>query len=208
MEPELVFYTHPMSRARIVRWMLEEVGETYRDEPLDYGGSMKSPEYLRINPMGKVPAIRHGDTVVTEVAAICAYLADAFPAAGLAPEPARRGAYYRWLFFLAGPFEAATSNRFLGFETPADKEPTVGYGRYENLVDTLEQAVSASEYIAGDRFTAADVVAGSVLGWFLHLEMLEPRPAFVAYAGRVSDREARRRAEAIDDALQAEAGSG
>jgi glutathione S-transferase len=112
MTDELVFYTHPMSRGRIVRWMLEEAGCTYRTEIVEYGTNMKAPGYLAINPMGKVPAIRHGDTVVTEAAAICAYLADAFPAAGLAPPAGDplRGTYYRWLFFAAGPIEAAASN--------------------------------------------------------------------------------------------------
>jgi glutathione S-transferase len=108
MAQELVFYTNPMSRGRIVRWMLEEVGVPYRTEILAYGPAMKAESYRRINPMGKVPAIVHGETVVTECAAICAYLADAFPAAGLAPPLAERGAYYRWLFFAAGPAEAAS----------------------------------------------------------------------------------------------------
>ena len=100
MSGELVLYTHPMSRGRIVRWMLEEVGQPYRTELVDYGTSMKAAEYLAVNPMGKVPTLRHGNTVVTECAAICAYLADAFPAADLAPPPASpmRGPYYRWLF--------------------------------------------------------------------------------------------------------------
>ncbi len=116
MSDELVFYTNPMSRGRTVRWMLEEVGQPYRTELLDYAGAMKAPGYLAINPMGKVPALTHGASVVTEGSAICAYLADAFPDAGLAPpmgDP-RRGTYYRWLFFAAGPFEAAVINQVLG----------------------------------------------------------------------------------------------
>src|SRR6516162_8649199 len=113
MADELVFYTNPQSRGRIVRWMLEEIGQPYRTEILEYGTTMKAPAYLAINPMGKVPAIRHGDTVVTEGAAICAYLADAFPDAGLAPplHDHRRGPYYRWLFFAAGPLETALVNK-------------------------------------------------------------------------------------------------
>src|SRR5260370_19467928 len=109
MTDELVFYTNPMSRGRIVRWMLEEVGQPYRTEILDYAAQMKSPEYLAVNPMGKVPALRHGDVVVTEAGAICAYLADAFPKAGLAPQPGdkARGTYYRWMYFAAGPVEQA-----------------------------------------------------------------------------------------------------
>src|SRR6202007_3460787 len=107
MTDDLVFYTHPMSRGRIVRWMLEEVGQPYRTVILDYATTLKGPEYLAINPMGKVPAIKHGDVVVTEAAAICAYLADAFPQAGLAPPAGEGGAYYRWLFFGAVPVAAA-----------------------------------------------------------------------------------------------------
>jgi glutathione S-transferase len=109
MAEELVFYTHPMSRGRIVRWMLEELGQPYRTEVLEYGKSMKAPAFLAINPMGKVPTITHGGTVVTEGAAICAYLADAFPQAGLAPALGdhARAAYFRWMFYVAGPFAKA-----------------------------------------------------------------------------------------------------
>src|SRR6266576_6243541 len=114
MTDELTFYTHPMSRGRVVRWMLEEIGQPYCTELLEYGTTMKAPAYLAINPMGKVPAIRHGDTVVTEAAAICAYLADAFPEAELAPAADERAPYYRWMFFAAGPLEMAVTNRALG----------------------------------------------------------------------------------------------
>lgn len=140
MSDELIFYTHPMSRGRVVRWMLEEVGQSYRTELLDYGTSMKAPAYLSINPMGKVPAIRHGDVVVTELAAICAYLADAFPEAQLAPPPSDRlrGSYYRWLFFAAGPIEAAASNRALGFVVPEGRERMMGYGTYADVANALE----------------------------------------------------------------------
>src|SRR5258706_12464582 len=130
MADELTFYTHPMSRGRIVRWMLEEIGQPYRTELLDYGTTMKAPAYLSINPMGKVPAIRHGDTVVTEAAAICAYLADAFPAAGLAPPAGDRlrGPYYRWMFFAAGPLEAAVTNKPLGVAGPPRGRGMAGDG--------------------------------------------------------------------------------
>jgi glutathione S-transferase len=142
MANNLVFYTNPMSRGRIVRWMLEEVGEPYKTELLEYGTTMKAPDYLAINPMGKVPALRHGDAVITESAAICAYLADAFPAAKLAPPPGDRdrGPYYRWLFFAAGPLEAAVINNFLGVEVPPDKRPMVGSAACR-VLDTVEQAV-------------------------------------------------------------------
>src|SRR5581483_5500245 len=179
MADELVFYTNPMSRGRLVRWMLEEVGQPYRTEILDYATTMKAPAYLAINPMGKVPALRHGDSVVTECAAICAYLADAFPAAGLAPPPGDRlrGPYYRWLFFAAGPIEQAAFNRALGFVVPPDKEPMIGYGRYDLVLDTLEGAVSQGEYLVGSRFSAADVYLGSHLVFGMQFGTTEKRPA-------------------------------
>jgi glutathione S-transferase len=203
MADELVFYTNPMSRGRIARWMLEELGRPYRTEILDYGTSMKAPAYLEVNPMGKVPAIRHGDTVVTETGAICAYLADAFPDAGLAPPPGdpRRGPYYRWMFFAAGPVETAVSNKALGFEVPSDRRGMVGYGSFEDVMDALELAVSRSEYLAGDRFTAADVYLGSQIGWGLLFGTMEKRPAFQTYFDRISARPAALRAREIDDAL-------
>ncbi|ONG53809.1 glutathione S-transferase [Pseudoroseomonas deserti] len=203
MAEDLVFYTHPMSRGRVVRWMLEELGQPYRTELLDYGGSMKAPAYLAVNPMGKVPAIRHGGTVVTEGAAICAYLADAFPAAALAPPPGdpRRGPYYRWLFFAAGPMEAAVVNRSLGFELPPGKERMAGYGSYADVMNAAEQAVGQGLYLAGDSFTAADLYFGAHLGWGMQFGTIEKRPAFEAYWARLAARPAAIRAAAIDDAL-------
>lgn len=201
MSNELVFYTNPMSRGRIVRWMLEEVGAPYRTEVLEYGTSMKAADYLAINPLGKVPAIRHGGTVVTECAAICAYLADAFPDPGLAPPPTQRAAYYRWLFLFSGPLEAVIINRALGFEVPPGKERMAGYGDFETMLDVVEQAVTASDYIAGATFSAADVYCGSQVGWGLQFGTLEKRPAFEAYWARVSDRDAYRRAQDLDNAL-------
>jgi len=205
MADDLIFYTNPMSRGRIVRWMLEEVGAPYRTEVLQFGTTMKSPEYLAVNPMGKVPAIRHGEAVVTEAGAICAYLADAFPEAGLAPPPGpARAPYYRWMFYAAGPFEAAVTNRSMGFEPPAERRGMVGYGRYEDVMDALEIAVTAGEFVAGDRFTAADVYFGSSIGWGLQFGSIEKRPAFEAYWSRLKDRPAARRAREIDDALMME----
>jgi glutathione S-transferase len=203
MTDDLVFYTHPMSRGRIVRWMLEEVGRPYRTEILDYGTTMKAPAYLAINPMGKVPAIRHGDMVVTEAAAICAYLADVFPEAGLAPPPGdrSRGLYYRWLFFAAGPLESALSNKAFGFEVPADRRGMIGYGSVEDVVNALEYAVSQSDYVAGDRFTAADVYVGSHIGWGMAFGTMEKRPAFERYWQRLAERPAAVRAREIDEAL-------
>ena len=202
MSDELVFYTNPQSRGRIVRWMLEEVGRPYRTEVIEYGPAMKSPAFRAVNPMGKVPAITHGGTVVTECAAICAWLADAFPGAGLAPPPGpTRGAYYRWLFFAAGPVEAAVSNRALGLVVPPERERMMGYGTYAGTMDTLEQAVSVGDYIAGDAFSAADVYVGSQIGFGLMFGTIEKRPAFERYWARLGSREAARRAAALDDAL-------
>jgi len=208
MTDELVFYTNPQSRGRIVRWMLEEVGQPYRTELLGYGSTMKAPDYLAINPMGKVPAIRHGDTVVTECAAICAYLADAFPDANLAPPPAERAAYYRWLFFASGPLEAAVVNRALGLEVPKDREVMAGYGTFKSVMDTLEATIkdvnARSGYIAGDKFSAADVYLGSHIGWGLEFGSIEERPGFADYAARVRDRDAWHRGNELDEAAAAE----
>ncbi len=205
MADELTLYTNPQSRGRIARWMLEEVGEPYRVEVLDYATTMKAPAYLAINPMGKVPALRHGDAVVTETAAICAYLADAFPQAGLAPPPGdkMRAPYYRWLFFAAGPAEAAASNKALGFVVPPERERMMGYGRTELVLDVLESAVSHSEYLAGNTFTAADLYVGSHIGFGLMFGTIEKRPAFERYFQRLSARPAWRKAMELDDALAA-----
>ena len=202
MADELVFYTNPMSRGRIVRWMLEEVGQPYRAELLDYP-SMKAPAYLAVNPMGKVPAIRHGGVVVTECAAICAYLADAFPMAGLAPPPGgrARGPYYRWLFYAAGPIEAAVTDKALGVVVEPDRRRMVGYGDFGEVMDVMEAAVSGADYVAGDAFTAADVYFGSQIGWGLQFGSIQKRPAFERYWARISERPAAVRARQIDDAL-------
>jgi len=202
----LKFYTNPMSRGRIVRWMLEEVGAPYDVEYLVYGGSMKSPEYLAINPMGKVPAVVHDGQVVTECAAICAYLADAFPEAKLAPPPAERAAYYRWMFFAAGPVEAAVTDRSLGLAVPEDRKMMAGYGDFDDMFQTLVKAVSNTPYIAGDEFTAADVYVGSHIGWGLQFGSLPEHDAFKAYFARLSERPAYRRATELDDAAGAELG--
>ena len=199
MSETLTLYTNPMSRGRIARWMLEEIGEPYETELLGYGESMKAPAYLAINPLGKVPAIVHGERVVTENAAICAYLADAFPAAGLAPAAGDRADYYRWLFFAAGPLEAALVNRTLGVEVPAERRGMVGYGEVATLLDMLETACTRHPYLAGERFTAVDVSAGSQIGWGLQFGTIERRAAFEDYWARVSDRDAYRRANALDD---------
>ena len=209
MSDELVFYTNPMSRGRIVRWMLEEVGQPYRTEVLGYAASMKAPAYLAINPMGKVPAITHGNVVVTEAGAICAYLADAFPQAALAPPlgDLRRGPYFRWMFFAAGPVESITSNKALGVEVSSEQRRMVGYGAYDEVMAALERAIASSggDYILGETFSAADVYFGSHISWGLQFGSIEKRPVFEAYSARLSARPAAVRAAAIDDALIAAA---
>ena len=200
MTDELILYSNPMSRGRIARWMLEEVGQPYKVEYLEYGGSMKSPEFLALNPMGKVPTLLHGTTVVTEGAAICAYLADSFPNANLAPALDQRAAYYRWLFFAAGPVEASLTNKNLGVKTPADKESMVGYGNSAVVLDVLEKACQDNEYLAGDIFSAADVYAGSQIGFGLQFGTIEKRDAFASYWARISDRDAYRRSMELDNA--------
>ena len=201
---ELTLYTNPMSRGQTARWMLEEIGEPYDTEILEYGTSMKAEPYLAINPMGKVPAIVHRGKVVTEVAAICLYLADAFPAAGLAPDPANRADYYRWVFFVAGPVEAAFSNRAVGWEPDPDKQRMFGYGSYERAIGTLEKALTGKTFIAGDRFTAADLFVGAYVNYMINFKLLEPKPVFADYARRMTDRDSYRRAQEIDGKLIAE----
>ncbi len=204
MADAIQFYTNPMSRGQIARWMLEEVAASYETHILDYATGMKGPDYLAINPMGKVPAIVHRGKVVTECAAICAYLADAFPAASLAPTDDERADYYRWLFFAAGPVEAAVTNKAAGFEIQPERERMFGYGSYERTVDALTGAVTGRDYICGSRFTAADVYLGSQVIWGVQFGTIPSNPALAAYAARLEARPAYRKAKAIDNALIAE----
>ncbi|WP_231758524.1 glutathione S-transferase family protein [Microbulbifer elongatus] len=202
MSNDVTLYTHPQSRGRTARWMLEELGAPYQVEILDYDSSMKAPEYLKLNPMGKVPAIVHQGQVVTECSAICAYLAEAFPQAGLAPTPEERASYYRWLFFTAGPLEAAiTDSKMLGIEVDAEKQRMVGYGSYAAVLDTLSSWFMKHTYVTGERFTAADVYVGAQIAWGLQFGTIEKRIEFIDYANRVTGREAYKRANAKDDAL-------
>ena len=203
MTEELTFYTNPMSRGQTVRWMLEEVGEPYATEILDYKTTMKAEPYLSINPMGKVPAIVHDGKVVTEVAAICCYLADAFPAAGLAPELDDRADYYRWIFFTSGPVEAAFSNKAAGWEPAPERQMMFGYGSYDAAMANLERVLASRDYLAAGRFTAADLFVGAMVNFMLTFKLLDPKPAFTDYAARVTDRPAYRRAKEIDAALVA-----
>ena len=204
MADALIFYTNPMSRGQIVRWMLEEVGAPYETQILGYGTSMKDAAYLAINPMGKVPAIVHDGRTVTECAAICAWLADAFPAARLAPVPAERADYYRWLFFAAGPLEQAITAKQFGFEPGADQQRMAGFGSLAAVLDALEGAVAGKAFVAGDRFSAADVYVGSQIDWGLQFGTIASRPAFEAYVAPLRERAAYKRAKDIDNGLIAE----
>ncbi|WP_420473358.1 glutathione S-transferase family protein [Noviherbaspirillum sp. ST9] len=198
---ELEFYTNPQSRGRIVHWMLEETGADYKTAWLDFGSTMKDSAYLALNPMGKVPALRHGNVVVTEAAAICAYLADLFPEKMLAPpagEPTR-GTYYRWLFFAAGPLEAAATARSLGWQVPPGKSKFVGFGSYDDAINAVEKALADGPYVCGEQFTAADVYVGSSLGWGMMSGSIDKRPVFEAYVGRLYARPAWQRANAINN---------
>ena len=205
MSDEIVFYHNPMSRARMVHWMLEEVGAPYRIELVDLQkGEQKKPAFLAVNPMGKLPAIMHRGTVITETGAICAYLADAFPAAALAPrwdEPIR-GTYLRWMFFGAGCVDSALIDRMLARPTP-ERTSALGYGRYEDLIATLETAITPGPYILHQRFSAADVYIGSQIGFGMMTKTLEPRPSFQSYLGRLAQRPAYKRFEEQSEKLVA-----
>jgi glutathione S-transferase len=202
---DLVFYTNPQSRGRIVRWMLEEVGAPYETEVIPYD-QMKSDRYLAVNPMGKVPAIKHGGHVVTECAAICAYLADAVPQAGLGPRDEEKADYYRWLFYAAGPVEAAVSNQAMGWTPIPERERMFGYGNFDKVIAVLDELFSLHEYVCGDRFTAADVYVGSQLMFPMQFKMLPERDSFLRYRDRLQARDAYKRATEIDEKLIDEMG--
>jgi glutathione S-transferase len=202
---DLTFYTNPQSRGRIVRWMLEEVGAPYETQIIGYD-QMKSDAYLAVNPMGKVPAIKHRGHVVTECAAICAYLADVFPEAGLAPREDEKADYYRWLFYAAGPVEQAFTNNFAGFKVEAERERMFGYGSYDKVVAILDELFSRRDFVCGDRFTAADVYVGSQIMFPMQFGMLPERDAFSRYRDRLQAREAYKRATDIDEKVIADLG--
>lgn len=195
---DLIFYTNPQSRGRIVRWMLEEIGEPYETHVIGYD-EMKGESYLAINPMGKVPSIRHEGHVVTECAAICAYLADVFPEAELGPRNAEKGDYYRWLFYAAGPVEQAVTNHAAGFEPAPQQARMFGYGSYDRVVAVLDELFSLRDYVCGDRFTAADVYMGSAIMWGTQFGTLPERESFTRYANRLKSREQFISASSLDD---------
>jgi glutathione S-transferase len=201
----LTLYHAIPSRSSIARWMLEEVGEPYAIKRLDLQrGENREPAYLAVNPMGKVPAIDHDGVVVTEAAAICAYLADAFPQAKLnAPvgDP-RRGPYLKWLFFGPSCVEPAITDRAFPRKEEAQRS-TLGHGDYDTVIDVLAKGVARGPFILGDQFTAADVIIGSGLRWGMMFKLIPERPEFVAYSARLGERPALKRAQEKD---QVEAG--
>jgi len=205
MGAQIDFYTNPQSRGAIARWMIEETGVEYREIVMPFGAAMKNAEYRAINPMGKVPAIVHDGQVVTEVAAICLYLADVFREAGLHPEPREKADYYRWILFAAGPVEQATVANTLKWETPPERRGMVGFGNYDLVIDTLEALFSDREHVCGERFTAADVYVGSHINWGLMFGSIPKRPAFEEYVARITARPAFKAARAKDAALIAQA---
>ena len=206
----IVFFHNPMSRGRTVHWMLEEVGAPYEIKLLDFSkAEHKKPEYVALNPMGKIPSIVHRDVVITETAAILTYLADAFPAAGLAPpltDP-KRGTYLRWLFFAAGCFEPAVVDKMLA-RPPVERKGALGYGSYEDAMRAVETAIQPGPFILGDRFSAADLYISAQLGWGLMTKAIEATPTLGAYVARATDRPAFKRALAQNEALAAKLKSG
>ena len=194
------FYTNPMSRGRIAHWMLEEVGADYETVVLDFGTTMKAPEYLAINPMGKVPALVHDGGVVTEAAAICLWLAERFPQAGLMPQD--QGAVYRWMFFGAGPLEQAVVNGSFGWKVEDPRaEGRSGYGSMERVVQTLTTHLGRNDFFCGTTFSVVDVYVGSQIGWGLRFGTLPANEVLQAYWARIAERPALARANALSDAL-------
>jgi glutathione S-transferase len=202
---DLLLYHAVPSRSATVRWMLEEVGEPYDIQLLNLAeGEQRKPEYLAVNPQGKVPALRHKGVVVTEVAAICAYLADEFPKARLnvsVGDP-RRGVYLQWLFFGPSCIEPAITDRaFPRKEAP--RAGALGYRDIDQLADIIAKAVAQGPYLLGERFTAADVVIGSGVRWGTMFKLIPERPEFGSYVARLAQRPALQRAEAKDKAVAA-----
>lgn len=207
---DIIFYTNPMSRGQIARWALHEVAADYEQVLLDYGTTMKGADYLQHNPMGKVPCIvdQRGGTqkVVTEAAAICAYLADTYPDAGLAPNDDERADYYRWIFYAAGPVEQAVVSKSMGWPVMPEKEMMVGFGSFEKVMDTLDGLLSdGRQFVCGDRFTMADVYFGSQIDWGLMFGSIDKRQSFEDYVARLRQRDGYQASKAIDGALIAEA---
>ncbi len=205
--PDLTLYHAAPSRSSIVLWMLEELGQPYNIKliKLSAGDNLK-PDYLAINPMGKVPALRHGDTVITETAAICTYLADEFPGAKLniPVGTPRRGVYLKWLFFGPSCIEPAVIDRAAPRKEEA-RRGMLGYGDFDTVMNVVAQAVAKGPWLVGEQFTAADVIVGANIRWGMMFKMIPPRQEFIDYAARIAARPAAQRAEAKDKDLAAKA---
>lgn len=201
-KPRLRLYHATPSRSSTAMWMLEEVGEPYEIVQLNLkNGDQHKPEYLAINPMGKVPTIDDGGTIVSEVSAICCYLADAYPKAGLAPaiDDKLRGSYLKWLFF--GPSCAEPAIMDKAMNRPPPPRSMAGWADYDTVVDVMREAAGkANPYLLGERFTAADVVIGSGLRWGMQFKLLPELPEFVAYTDTLKKRPALQRQLAKDEA--------
>jgi len=188
-----------MSRAQIARWALHEVGADYAAVLVDWDS--KPPALLAANPFGKLPTIIHhtgsGDHVVSETAAVCHYLAEV-AGTGLLPRPAEKADYFRWLFFAAGPVEAAVSNKAFGWEPSAAQQVSAGYGSFDRVIDALDLWLGSHDFVCGARFTMADVYVGSQIIWGLQFGTMPERDSFAAYQQRLTARDAYRQARAID----------
>lgn len=198
---DIDFWTIPMSRGAIGRWALHEVGADYQQHIVDPAKGVGA-DLLAVNPMGKVPTIVHhtdtGDHVVTEAAAICTYLADVFPQAGLGPTAAERADYYRWMFFAAGPFEAAITAITTEFVADEAQQMSLGYGSVDRVLGALERLFSSRDYVCGDRFTMADVYMCSHISYTSMAGILDATDAMKAYVERCEARPAKAAAQAID----------
>jgi len=196
----LTLFTNPNSRGQIAHWMMEEISVPYETRWTQFGpDGHKSEKFLRINPMGKLPALVHNNQIVTECPAICAYAAELDTSGKLKPTTEFLAPWYRWLFFAAGPLEHAITNRALGFEVPADKVGTVGYGSFDKTISTLESYLKSHDFICGTSFTAADVYVGSHVIWGMQFEILPDLPSFISYADRLKERDAYQRAKNINN---------
>ena len=200
---KLTLYHASPSRSSVVLWMLEELGQPYDIHLLSLAkGENRAPDYLAINPMGKVPALRDGDTVITEVAAICTYLADEFPDAKLNVPigTPRRGIYLKWLFFNPGCLEPAMIDRAAPRKEEA-RRGMLGYGDFDTTMNVVAAEVAKGPWLMGEQFTAADVVIGANIRFGMMFKMIPERPEFTAYAARIAARPAAQRAEAKDKEL-------
>ena len=205
---KLTLYTNPHSRGTNVRWMLEECGADYDTVGVPFGAEMKAPAYRAINPMGKVPALTHGDTVLTETVAIITWLAERYPEKALIPAAGSdaRGEYYRWLCF-ALHLEYAAVDRWRGVENNAEQRKAIGYGDFDTAFAVLQERLRGREYLIGDRFSALDLYYSGLLAWLIHRVQVLPADAvYLDYMQRHLARPAHQRAVALDEALLAEMG--